>query len=442
MKINFKITKKQKMFIDAAADEVLFGGAAGGGKSFGQLIDAFLFAMKYPKSKQLILRRTYPELEKSLIRVSLQLFPKQIYKYNSSQHTGKFTNGSIIDFGYCDSHNDVYKYQSAEYDIIRFDELTHFEEDMYVYLLSRIRGANNFPKQAKSSTNPGGVGHHWVKERFIDPAPPYEQWETENGTHRVFIPSLLTENKFLLSEDPNYIKRLKSLDENDIKALLYGEWDIYEGQYFTEFKTDIHVIKPFIIPKHWKRYFTMDYGLDMLAAYVIAVDTQGRSYVIKEFCQSNLIISEAAEKIRELCKGEDIVSYYAPPDMWNRRQDTGKSVAEIFLENGIMLVKSSNDRVHGWLTLKEYLKPFKNEMEEMTANMVFFENCREIIKSLPALTYDSRNPNDVANEPHELTHSPDAIRYFVSARPMAAIIENREDETLSYDTQIDNFVSF
>lgn len=124
------------------------------GKSYGQLIDAMLYALKYPKSKQLILRRTFPELEKSLIRTHLELYPLGIYTYNSGNHMGKFKNGSIIDFSYCDNEKDVYKYQSAEYDVIRFDELTHFTESMYIYLLSRIRGANDYPKMAKSSTNP------------------------------------------------------------------------------------------------------------------------------------------------------------------------------------------------------------------------------------------------------------------------------------------------
>ena len=169
MNMNLSVTRKQKAFIDATPSEVLFGGAAGGGKSYGQVVDALLFAIKYPKSKQLILRRTFSELEKSLIRLSLSLYPKEIYSFNQSSHTGRFLNGSIIDFGYCAAEFDVYQYQSAEYDVIRFDELTHFTESQYIYLISRVRGANDFPKQIKSSTNPGGVGHGWVKARFVDP---------------------------------------------------------------------------------------------------------------------------------------------------------------------------------------------------------------------------------------------------------------------------------
>ena len=152
--MHIDITQKQKAFIDSQCDETLFGGAAGGGKSYGQLVDALIYALKYPKSKQLILRRTFPELEKSLIRTHLEFYPREVYSYNSANHLGKFKNGSIIDFSYCDTEKDIYKYQSAEYDVIRFDELTHFTEEMYIYLLSRIRGANNNPKMAKSSTNP------------------------------------------------------------------------------------------------------------------------------------------------------------------------------------------------------------------------------------------------------------------------------------------------
>lgn len=414
--MNVSITTKQEAFINSQADETLFGGAAGGGKSYGQLIDALIYALKYPKSKQLILRRTFPELEKSLIRVHLELYPREIYTYNSSNHVGRFKNGSIIDFSYCDNEKDVFKYQSAEYDVIRFDELTHFTEDMYVYLLSRIRGANTNPKMAKSSTNPGGVGHSWVKERFIDIGEPNKEHRIGKTT-RVFIPSKVQDNKFLLDVDPEYIDRLQNLSEKDQRILLYGDWDIFDGQYFNEFKRDIHVIEPFVIPSHWKKYIAMDYGLDMLAVLWIARDTEGNAYVYKEIHESNLIVSEACKRIKEINDNEEYEYIYAPRDLWNRRQETGKSVADIFYENGVMLTKTSVDRVDGWLATKEWIKVIESRdietgEETKTSKLKVFRNCNNLIKNLPQVQIDEKNPNDVATQPHELTHICDALRYF------------------------------
>ena len=408
MKINISVTKKQKAFIDAGESEVLFGGAAGGGKSYGQMVDALLFALKYPGSKQLVLRRTFAELDKSLIRTSLALFPREIYSFNSSSHTGRFKNGSIIDFGYCATEIDVYQYQSAEYDVIRFDELTHFTESQYIYLISRVRGANSYPKQIKSSTNPGGIGHSWVKARFVDPSPAGKRFGGEDGMERIFIPSLLDDNKFLSKGDPGYRQRLLALPEREKKALLYGDWNIFEGQYFTEFDAKRHIISPFEIPSSWRKYRTIDYGLDRLACLWIATSPDGISYVYREFCQSNLTISQAA---REICDrtpiGEEIYATLAPPDLFSRSQETGKTKAAIFSEFGINFTKTSNDRECGWLAVKELLIGGEGRQ-----SIRFFSNCTEIIKCLPALTVDKIRPTDCATEPHEITHAPDALRGF------------------------------
>lgn len=408
MKIDLTVTKKQKAFIDSTESEVLFGGAAGGGKSYGQMVDALLFALKYPGSKQLVLRRTFAELDKSLIRSSLALFPREIYSFNSSSHTGRFKNGSVIDFGYCAAEIDVYQYQSAEYDVIRFDELTHFTESQYIYLISRVRGANSYPKQIKSSTNPGGIGHSWVKARFIDPSPSGKRFVGEDGMERIFIPSLLSDNRFLSIGDPNYRKRLLALPEREKKALLYGDWNIFEGQYFTEFDSKKHIVSPFEIPKSWRKYRTVDYGLDRLACLWIATSPEGISYVYREFCKSNLTISQAAQ---EICArtpvGEDIYATLAPPDLFSRSQETGKTKAAIFSEFGVNFTKTSNDRECGWLAVKELLIGGEGRQ-----SIRFFSSCTEIIKCLPALTVDKIKPTDCATEPHEITHAPDALRGF------------------------------
>ena len=431
--MEISITKKQQSFINSKAFETLFGGAAGGGKSYGQLVDAFLFALKYPKSKQIVFRRTFADLEKSLIRVSLELYPRSVATYNSSKHTWKFKNGSIIDFGYIDNEKDVYQYQSAEYDMIRFDELTHFTEYMYTYMISRCRGANPYPKGIKSSTNPGGVGHTWVKDRFIDIGEPNKIHEVildsgEKST-RIFIPSLVQDNKFLLTNDPDYVKRLDNLPEKERKALKYGDWDIYDGMFFPEFKRRIHVIEPIELPKEWNRYIALDYGLDMFAVVFIAVDTKGKAYVYNEIHKENLIVSEACQTLKSYMRKDKYKAIYAPPDLWNRNRDTGKSTAELFHNNGVNLIKANNNRVGGWLNVKEWLKPKKKRHEQTgeiyeDSDIKIFNNCLNLIRCLPQLQHDEKNPNDCATEPHEITHITDALRYFCVSHTRKSKEEN------------------
>lgn len=407
--LDIEITPRQHKFITSKATEVLFGGAAGGGKSYGQVVDALLFALKYAGSKQLILRRSFQELDKSIVRTVLGLYPREIFTYNSSSHTGRFKNGSLIDFGYLAAENDVYQYQSAEYDVIRFDELTHFTEAQYTYLISRIRGANNFPKQIKSSTNPGSVGHAWVKKRFIEPSPPDKVFRGSDGVSKVFLPSKIDDNTFLMERDPGYKERLLTLSEKDQKALLYGDWDIFDGQYFSEFRAEDHVIDPFPIPAEWRRYRAIDYGLDMLACVFVAVDSTGCAYVYKETGGSNLSIGVAAKQVTDFTEREEkIYCTLAPPDLWNRSQETGKSKALLFDEGGLVLTKSNNDREAGWLSIKEMLRKDVNGEPRLK----IFSNCRELIKCLPALIIDEKKPTDCSTEPHEFTHFPDALRYF------------------------------
>lgn len=419
--MKLSVTRKQKAFIDAASTEVLFGGAAGGGKSYGQLADALLFALRYPGSKQLILRRTFAELEKSLIRTSLALYPRSVYTYHATGHTGRFRNGSLIDFGYCAGENDVFQYQSAEYDVVRFDELTHFTEFQYRYLISRVRGANAFPKQIKSSTNPGGVGHGWVKERFVDPAPHGTPFVAPDGTTRVFIPSRVDDNRFLMAADPGYKQRLLALPERERKALLHGDWNIFEGQYFTEFSYDMHTCDPFPLPPEWRRWRTIDYGLDRLACLWIAVDGDRNVYVYRELCESDLIVSRAAEKILAMTPaGEAIFATLAPPDLWARSQESGRSKALLFAEHGLTFTKTANDRETGWLSVKELLRRNRGG-----AKLHIFRSCTELIRCLPLLQIDPLKPTDTLTEPHAITHAPDALRgfaiYYSTPAPAPAV---------------------
>ena len=445
MRINWEQSEKQRLFCELTgkADEILYGGAAGGGKSYVQCQDAFLYALSYPKSRQLLLRRTFPDLEKSIIRTTLSIYPKELCKYSAGNHVWRFQNGSVLDFGYCANEKDVYQYQSAEYDVIRFDELTHFSEKMYTYLISRLRGANPYPKAVKSSTNPGGIGHSWVKRRFIDLGEPGVIHRTKTGNTRVFIPSLVTENRWLMKEDPHYVDRLRELPKRDYEQLRFGNWDTYDGQFFDEWDRDLHVVSPFEIPRDWRRYFTMDYGLDMLAAYWIAVDGGGNAYVYREVYQPDLIIAAAAETIKAAENGDRADDYIAPPDMWNRKSDTGRSTAEIFAQHGIVLRKACNDRAQGWLDLKEWLHPALNEFGEKKPKLRIFSTCTELIRTLPSLVHDEGKYNDVSDRIHEYTHAPDAIRYWAAGRPCRNVPAREPDPDYpDYEDEVDAFLAY
>lgn len=414
--INITLWPKQYEFVTADAFEVLYGGAAGGGKSHAQLVDAMLYALEYPGSSQLLLRRTFRELDMSLIRKAWTLYPREIATYNSQKHEYLFYNKSVITFGYLARDADVLQYQSAEFDVIRFDELTHFTEYQYIYMFSRCRGTNGYPKHIKSSTNPGNVGHAWVKKRFIDPAPPNTLMTSEirvgkikRTITKIFIPAKVTDNGSIVEYDPDYLIRLEALPEAERRALRDGDWNVFEGQYFTEFSSALHVCEPFPIPPHWRRYRAFDYGLDRLACVWAAVDPEGTAYIYREFCRSDLNIARAAAEIlKHTDPKENIYVTLAPRDIWSREQVSGRSKAQIFAENGLPLVESSVDREAGWLSIKELLDPG----EDAAPKIKIFNTCTELISCLPMLLIDPDHPTDCMTEPHEITHAPDALRYF------------------------------
>ena len=183
------------------------------------------------------------------------------------------------------------------------------------------------------------------------------------------------------------------------------------------------MLSPFEVPREWIKYVTLDYGLDMLAAYKIALDERRRAYVIAELYEGKdsggegLIVSEAAKRIKELIGSDDVRAVFAPPDLWNRQKDSGKSMARLFFENGISLTKVSASRVSGWMELKEWLRIYEDEQGARTANLRIFDGCKNLIRTLGLLQCDSTNPSDCARTPHELTHAPDSLRYFVAGGP-------------------------
>jgi phage terminase large subunit len=400
-------SNKQVLFFKAHSKYIAYGGARGGGKSWAARMKAVLLCFRYNNLRVLLLRRTFPELEANHI-MPLQIILKDAAHYVVSKKKFIFPNGSFIQLGYCKNEYDSIQYQGHEYDVIIFEEATLFLESQLIFISTCLRTTRpDFVPRIYYTCNPGGPSHHYIKRLFIDKA--YEG--TENPDEYTFIPASIYDNRALLDNDPTYITVLDNLPDELRKAHRDGDWDALSGQYFREFRRSSHVIEPFDIPKGWTRYVTLDYGLDMTAAYWIAVDYEGYCYCYKELYEKDLIVSDAAAKLSEISKGENIKYYYMPPDIRTRKQDTGKSGLQLFAENGIIGIITTNDRESGWLCLKELLKPWGSQL---VPRLRFFNTCRNIIKCLPMVQRDMKNPNDISKEPHDLTHGPDSLRYFAS----------------------------
>jgi phage terminase large subunit len=410
---------KQIQFFKSTKKYIAYGGSRGGGKSWAARRKATLLALNYPGIQILLIRRTLKDLRKNH-ELPLMTELKEIAKYSAQNKEFHFPNGAMICLGYCDTENDVLQYQGQSYDVIFMEEATQFTEFQIDCLTESNRRSPTmqgpFTSRMYYTCNPGGPGHGRIKRLFVD----RDFKGTENPDDYDFIPSSVYENEYLMQNDPDYVRTLENLPEARRKAMLYGDWDAFEGQYFDEFNRDVHVIDSFEIPPHWRRYITLDYGLDMLAAYWIALDTHNKAYVYKELYQSGLIISDAAKEIIRVTGKDNIYQRIAPPDLWNRRQETGKSAADLFRDSGVSLIKADNQRVQGWYNLKEWLKPYDDEQGIKTASLVITKNCVNLIRTLPQLQFDEKDPNDVCSEPHELTHGPDAIRYFIAGRPCPA----------------------
>lgn len=398
------INPKQELFFISKKRFIAYGGARGGGKSWAIDRKAPLLACRYAGIRILLLRRTYKDLERNHVRV-LRPMLDSFAKYSASEKMFTFPNGSIIEMGYCAAESDVLQYQGVEYDIMFLDEATQFTEYQYQTLTASVRGANDFPHRMYLTCNPGGVGHEWVKRLFISK----KYNSDENPDDYEFIPATVFDNTAMLEKDKSYVNMLNALPEGLRAAWRDGNWDMLAGRYFSEFDRNIHVIKPFNIPHHWRKYRGIDYGLDCLACVWAAIDERGNYYIYREYAESDKPISVGAAEINELTADDEMIEYTAAPvDMWGRSQESGKTKAELFAESGLPLIKSSNNREAGWLAIKELMQIKNGE-----SRLMIFDNCIELIDCLTSLQRDTKKPTDCMTEPHEITHLPDALRYFV-----------------------------
>ena len=447
MHIVWQPQPKQRRFMARPEFEALYGGAAGGGKSDALVIEA-LRQVHIPYYKGLILRKTYPQLAE-LIDKSLNYYPRAYpgARYNGGSHTWTFPSGAKILFGNLQHAKDKIKYQGQAYDFIAFDELTHFTFEEYSYLFSRNRPNGPGTRcYIRATANPGGVGHGWVKERFITAAPPMHpiseeiSWREPDGTvrtrqqKRIFVPSSVFDNPALLRNDPQYVQRLASMPEAERKALLYGDWDTFSGQVFTEWRNDsehyedrinTHVIAPFRVHKDWAIWCRLDWGNSRpFSEGWYAVDRERRMYRIREFygctgTPNQGVRMEPAEVAREIrrIEAEDPnlkdrrISRVGDPAIWG--SDGTESIGALMERERVYFERGDHARIDGKMQVHHRLA-----FDEAGVPMLYvFSTCRHFIRTVPALVYDEKDVEDIDTDGED--HIYDELRYVCMKNPIA-----------------------
>ena len=407
------------------AEVILYGGAAGGGKSDALLMAGIIACLSYPKCTVGYFRREYPDLEgpEGAIHRSQQLLAG-LAKWNGQLRRWKFPNGSLLQFCHCAAEKDVHGYQSQAFAILLFDEATQFTPFQLRYLRTRnrttVKGITPFTAMA---SNPGGASHAMIREQYVDPGiigQPFEcEVEPEVYETHMYIPAKLSDNSVLVQADPGYRKRLESQPEDIRRALADGDWTVFAGQYFRAFRRDRHVIEPFEIPRHWQRFGSLDWGYAVPHCILWhAVDPANmRVYTYREHYAAEMRASEVAEVFVELSAGEKIRYLKASPDMWQERglgskADPGKTAADEFLDRKVRLEPADNRRVLGWGRCREYLADGPDELPWWQV----FDTCVNLIRTIPQLIHDKRNVEDVSGDGED--HAPEAWRYaLMSVEP-------------------------
>jgi len=405
----------QEDFLAAGETDVLYGGAAGGGKSYAMLIDPLRFAHR-PAHRALIIRRSMPEL-RELIDKSRELYPKAFpgSKYKEVEKLWIFPSGAKMEFGFLERDADVYRYQGQAYSFIGFDEITHLPTEFaWNYLASRLRTTDSeIETYMRCTANPGGAGANWVKKRYIDPSPPNESFRGTDGLTRKFIPARLQDNPYL-AKDGRYEQMLNALPPTQRQQLLDGNWDVAEGAAFTEFNPFDHVITPFEIPVHWERSKGIDYGYASESACVWgAVDpSDGTLIIYRELYRKGLLGTELAGMLTEM-EMEDPFSVQGVLDTacWSRTGTTGPTVGETLQRAGHKLRRADKNRIQGKIQIHEYLKLTQSGRPKIQ----IFNTCPNLIRELQSIPLDKAKPEDV--DTHASDHAYDALRYLIMARP-------------------------
>lgn len=431
---------KQTLFLKDKHRHIAYGGARGGGKSWAVRTKSKLLAFRYPGIKILIVRKTYKELQNNHIE-QLTAELAGFAKYNRSDKMFRFPNGSTISFGYCANEGDLGQYQGAEYDVVFIDEAGQLQESWIRKINLCVRGTNGFPKRTYYTLNPGGPGHAYFKRVFVD----RNFNPDEDPNDYFFIQAKVEDNKALMDTQPDYLRELENLPPTLRAAWKDGRWDVYEGQFFEDFRDDpehyqdrrwTHVIEPFEIPDGWTicRSYDFGYGKPFSCAWW-AVDYDGTIYRIMELYGCTRTPNEGVkwtpdkqfEEIHKTemqhpwLKGKNIIGV-ADPAIWDASR--GESVADTAARYGVFFTPGDNERIAGWMQC-HYRLQFD---EDGYPRMYVFNTCRAFIRTIPTLIYDEHRAEDLDTKMED--HVADEWRYFCMSRPIKPIRAVKEPRIL------------
>jgi hypothetical protein len=455
--MEIQLTPKQSQAFQTEATEVLYGGAAGGGKSYYERTSAIRWCVEVPGIQVYFFRRTLPDLRDNHLRgpTSFQILLDPYLRSGhvkgpTQENEFRFWNGSMLHLCYCDSENDVEKYRGAEIHVLIMDELTHFSEYQFRFLRSRVRISGlTIPEKYKAklprieaASNPGSIGHAWVKRTFINPKPYNEIWRTppeEGGMLRQYIPARLTDNPHLTKDDPNYADRLRGLGADSlVRAMLDGDWDIVAGQAFEKLRRDVHCIEPFVPPDDWLCFGSFDWGSSKpfsFGLWTVANGNQlpdGRQYRRGAIIRYNEVYgwngkadeglrkeaTEVADMVKARTGNRRLAYIAADPSMW--KVDGGPSIAETMLRRGVVLRRADHNRLTGYVEVRQRING------DGDGPMLYAtKNCHDgFWRTLPDLVMDEAHPEDVDTDQED--HCYDDVRYACVSRPWTQAPSKKE----------------